>query len=114
QLASEELCDISQGHDERSQGDLESLAHGEIKPSLKDLFETCKHLYQCAKTAANSRRDAFRQAAANTRHYHSTFKERVERLNASRANVLLDRMSQEQMLEELRDLEQQMPEWDYQ
>ncbi|KAG0032915.1 hypothetical protein BGZ82_006329 [Podila clonocystis] len=78
------------------------------------MFETCKHLYQCAKTAANSWRDAFRQAAANTRYYHSTFKERVERLDTSRANILLDGMSQEQMLEELRDLEQQMPDWDYQ
>ncbi|KAG0340843.1 hypothetical protein BG000_010944 [Podila horticola] len=108
QQVSEESCNISKGADKRGQGDSQSLAHGEIQPSLKDLFETCTDLYQNAKSASNGWREDFRQVAANARYYHSMFKERFERLDKAGADTLVNRKSQEQMLEELRDLEQQL------
>ncbi|KAG0340654.1 hypothetical protein BG000_011432 [Podila horticola] len=55
------------------------------------------------------------QTVANVRYYHSTFIQEVEgTLDKSGANTLMNGKSQEQMLEELRDLEQQLPEWEYQ
>ncbi|KAG0335282.1 hypothetical protein BG000_007651, partial [Podila horticola] len=84
-----------------------------MRPSLKDLFDACKRLYQHLKTVTEDNRNNFRQAVANTRYYHSTFLEEVERLDQAGARNPVDEVDRDQMLEELCDLEQQVPEWTY-
>ncbi|KAF9327165.1 hypothetical protein BG006_009483, partial [Podila minutissima] len=113
QQSSAESCNTQQGSDEHRQGESQNLAPHEILPSLKDLFETCKELCQGVENAANGSRDIFRPVAANARYYLSKFREGIERLDKSGANTLVNGKSQEQLLEELGDVEQQVLEGEY-
>ncbi|KAG0090344.1 hypothetical protein BGZ93_000235 [Podila epicladia] len=113
-LQTEEFCSVLQGSDGHRQGDSQNQANSEIQPSLKDLFETCKYLYQHAKTEVYNWRGNFRQAIANAQYHHSMLVEGIERLDMAGIKTLVDGRSQEQILEELCDLEQQVPDWEYQ
>ncbi|KAG0355435.1 hypothetical protein BG005_005619, partial [Podila minutissima] len=110
----EASCNIPQGSDDYVQGDSQSQALGEIQPSLEDLFKTCKYLYQHVKAVTINQRNLFQQGVANTRHHHAMLVKEIERLHKAGDNTLVDRKSQEQILEELRDREQQMRDLEYQ
>lgn len=56
----------------------------------------------------------FRQAAANTRFYHSLLLKEVERVKDARDMILLEEIDQGQLLEDLHNLQQKVPEWEYQ
>ncbi|KAG0322532.1 hypothetical protein BG000_002891 [Podila horticola] len=109
----EKSFNILQDSVDHAQGDCQNRAHGEIRPSLEDLFDTCKHLYRHLNATADNRIDDFRQAAANVRYFHSMFVEDAERFGKARVNTLVDGKDQKKMLKVLCDLEQQVPELTY-
>ncbi|KAG0316516.1 hypothetical protein BG000_004838, partial [Podila horticola] len=108
-----EFVNVTQDGDDQVQGDSQNQALDEIRPPLKDLFDTCKHLYQCLKTAAEDRRINVRQAAANTRYYHSMLVAEIERLDKAVVNTLVDGKTRKRMLKELCDLQQKVQELTY-
>lgn len=85
---------------------------GEIFRYLEKTYEHCMRLYQFL-APPDTTRVAFLKFAANARYYHSMVVEDMERLDQAGVKVQVDGKNQSQILEELRDLEKQMTEWDY-
>ncbi|KFH63748.1 hypothetical protein MVEG_10441 [Podila verticillata NRRL 6337] len=73
----------------------------------------CIYLYNYLEDFTASNTTHFRQAAANTRYYHSMVVEELERLDSGGVKVLVDDKDRGQLLDELHDLQQKVPEWDY-
>ncbi|KAG0028535.1 hypothetical protein BGZ82_008394 [Podila clonocystis] len=71
-------------------------------------------MYRDLQAAAHGEGGPFRTAAANARYCHSTFMEEVEVWGRAGITTLVNGKSHEKMSEEIRDLEQQVPEWEYQ
>ncbi|KAG0333729.1 hypothetical protein BG000_008930, partial [Podila horticola] len=110
----EESCKTPLESDSHGHKDTQNGAHDEIQPSLKDLFDTCIQLYQHLEKTAGNEIEPFRQAAANTRYYHSMLMEEIEMLHTAGINTQADGKGLKQMLEEVCALEQQVPQWTYQ
>ncbi|KAG0085841.1 hypothetical protein BGZ93_007518 [Podila epicladia] len=94
-----------------SQGSTVSSARNEISSPLLRLFTTTMYLYERLEFAPNTFRATFLQLEANTRYYHSLLEQVIEEMDEESVSALLD--GKDRALEELRDLEKQIPDWNY-
>ncbi|KAF9280741.1 hypothetical protein BGZ74_002528, partial [Mortierella antarctica] len=94
-----------------SQGSTVSAAPNEISTPLMRLFTTTMYLYERLEFAPNAFRATFLQLAANTRYYHSLLENVIEEMDEENVSAILD--GKDRALEELRDLEKQIPDWNY-
>ncbi|KAF9369727.1 hypothetical protein CPC16_004226 [Podila verticillata] len=109
----EDSYNTQQESDNQGQGNHHGLVQDEILSSPRDLFDTCMYLYKYQESITEGGRDLFRQAVANTRYYHSMFIEEIKKLHPAGVKASVYGKDQVQILQELRDLEQQVPEWEY-
>ncbi|KAG0349438.1 hypothetical protein BG005_010973 [Podila minutissima] len=94
-----------------SQGSTVSSAPNEISTPLMRLFTTTMYLYERLEFAPNTLRATFLQLEANTRYYHSLLENVIEEMDEENVSAILD--GKDRALEELRDLEKQIPDWNY-
>lgn len=90
------------------------LAQCELIDPIKHLFDSCLDMHKSLGATHRLYRDHFRRVTANIRYYHSMIVDAIERLNKAGVCVVVDGKDRDQILQELRDLEERMPEWDYQ
>ncbi|KFH69286.1 hypothetical protein MVEG_04101 [Podila verticillata NRRL 6337] len=88
-------------------------ANGELMSSLNHLFDTCTYIYEHLKSATTAPRETFQYLVANSRYFYSTLAEEVERLDQAGAKAKVNGKDQTQIMEEIGDLERQVPDWDY-
>ncbi|KFH74135.1 hypothetical protein MVEG_01348 [Podila verticillata NRRL 6337] len=87
--------------------------HSEAFPHLAKMYEYCTQLYQYLESS-NYPRMNYLKWYANARYYRSMMKKEIKRLNQAGVKAHLDGKDQEQIFEEFRNLEEQVPEQDYQ
>ncbi|KAF9381801.1 hypothetical protein CPB97_007570 [Podila verticillata] len=100
-----------QSDSNQSQVNSSSSTPNEISAPLERLFATTMYLYE--RLATNTVRATFLQLTANTRYYHSLLAEELEGMDEMDVSAVLDGKDRAQILVELRDLEKQVPEWNY-
>src|SRR6202012_5827695 len=88
-------------------------ANGELMRSLNHLFDTCTYIYERLKIATTAPRETFQYLVANSRYFYSTLAEEVERLDQAGVKAKVNGKDQTQIMEEIGDLERQVPDWDY-
>lgn len=71
-------------------------------------------LYALLKSSFQRKRNDFQQTAANTRYHISMLAEEIERVSEAGVRILVEEKNQGQILEELRGLEDQAEQWNYQ
>lgn len=83
--------------------------------AIKQLFDSCIHFYRRLQATADSYygNNTFQQETANTQYYYSLSLDEVEGLEKVGVKSIVDGKDREQMLEELLDLDQQVPEWEH-
>ncbi|KFH63799.1 hypothetical protein MVEG_10492 [Podila verticillata NRRL 6337] len=85
----------------------------EIVPSLRHLTDTYLYLYSRLESIIDDERKTFQQVIANVRYYHSMVVEELERLDSGGVRDLVDGKDPGQLLDELHNLQQKVPEWEY-
>lgn len=92
----------------------ESTHHLATGGPLKEMYTNCLTFFKFVKFFTTSDRSRYLQGAANARHYYSIMVEEIERLDQAGVKTQVDGKDQKQIFEELRNIEKQVPEWDYQ
>lgn len=89
------------------------IPHRELRLPLDYLFETCIYLYKFIQESTDGPRDNFQQVAANARYFHSMLVDEIKQLDRDGVKVMVKGKDQAQLLKELHDRKQQVPELDY-
>ncbi|KAF9321349.1 hypothetical protein BG006_002633 [Podila minutissima] len=97
----------------------ESLGHPSSPPQseLSQLRETLLELYKLLQSNIHNPAESmvtFRQCMANVQYYHSKFESDIKNADNAEIRDPTSGLDKSQMLQEIRDLQKQVPEWDLQ
>ncbi|KAG0037179.1 hypothetical protein BGZ82_003024, partial [Podila clonocystis] len=80
---------------------------------LERLVATTMYLFDRLKLVPNAARETFLQLVANARYYHILLMEEIARLDESGFKAQFGEIDRAQVLIQLQELEDQLPDWDY-
>lgn len=100
-------------NDSQIEGDTQASRDNEHLPLLRYLFDTSMDLYKHVKDSKFGG-GQFKLAKANAQYYSSLLVDKIQRLDGSDVQDPVYGKVKEGMLQELRDIESQVPEWEYQ